>query len=597
MYIMIYASRACEARGIPSFRQIKLRWRYVMKRTNLSLGAHALLRSHTMPTDFQNVPVFRINSRVIANDYFGLHMTKQAMAEFSDSTDHDICAGHRHLIHKHYMDHNSHNFRLTRGNCFWDLLEIVAAYYSHIDCGVFLASGLFPVGLPELNPDDYKTIFVHMKDSDYQLGKPKTAIKVSKYLAKYSNMPDYVISEFMGFYLDKTDPARARGKYTFHVESSGKAISDIYKCDRVPSDGATHYKDINLSCMRHKTSHFNTTYHPTRAYGSGDFQIAALKTLDGKLAARVIMTADLRRAAPIYSASQSAGDILRDLCRDRFQVDPADLDDSLHGYKLKAIESGLGGFLCPYLDSGESVTYDGDNLRIDKRGDWTPDTDGIVGEDDYDDDSVCCDACGDRVDIDDSYSSESGNCYCQDCYESRFTRCDECEGETDNDETTYIESEDITVCRCCRRREFTQSDYSSDWFRNDNVITLIYITCGESDYEIGESELDRLETVTDHETGELMRADYAVECVGGVYLHQDSTMLIEVGNDYFAEGTLAYAECMILQGRNESGPELTPRCDQTPDMLQSADLELATLLDSDWVPVPDHVPDYGLAAE
>lgn len=184
------------------------------------------------------------------------------------------------------------------------------------------------------------------------------------------------------------------------------------------------------SCMGYARSHYSSSEHPVRVYGSTD----AVKS---DLAVAVIYDAgaeqgDFENIAArciVWPDKKIYGRLYGDVGKMKFQLETAGYSEgNFTGARIRYIKDGPGPAVCPYIDVADSVSIDGDHLVLDG-GDFScNNTNGLMGE-------VCfCSDCSDEVDPDEARTSDYGEVYCEDCYNERWRYCDVLNVTVDADE-------------------------------------------------------------------------------------------------------------------------------------------------------------------
>jgi hypothetical protein len=221
----------------------------------------------------------------------------------------------------------------------------------------------------------------------------------------------------------------------------GEEISDVYMTKAVKetlSPSSTFYKPLASSCMRHPISDYQSSpHHPTEAYGSGDWQLAYIKSpVDGRIGARILLAKHKSAAMPLYASGPALATRLRDLVTASRGFDPVNEPGLLTKLKLDRLESSYGRVVCPYLDEGYQVDDCGDYLKLARSG-YSTSTSGVIETDD-DEDMGYCEDCEDSIHYDDLNNVD-----------------------------------DRSICDTCLRRNYTRSDYSGEYINDTDVVEVI----------------------------------------------------------------------------------------------------------------------------
>lgn len=295
---------------------------------------------------------------------------------------------------------------------------------------------------------------------------------------------------------------------------------------------------------------FKSPKHPAVAYaGSGDFEVAYLKNLDGVINARAVCNAKTKRVARIY------GDQTR-LLKGLTNIGYKQESGALAGCRLSVHRFANSGtvpprVIMPYVDAGigsgggsMSAMYVKDTDEAAKE--WM-----IVGQGD--------------IATYDGYNNKGYTCHHSlfqhlSQNQGRITSfvdededddddqviCDDCGGSCDEDDTYYIASYDVRVCESCRDDSYTYA-YGrrvQSWYHNDDVVYCE----SNGEYYTSEyaSEHDVVECTLGDRAGNFYYSDDLVSVRGGELAHMDDCVRLDIedsgGNDVAYRGDVVTTE-------------------------------------------------------
>jgi len=289
----------------------------------------------------------------------------------------------------------------------------------------------------------------------------------------------------------------------YHAYCYDQSRANDVNYSLVPHD----IKSLSSSCMRHTPDYWGLRAHPAESYASGDFKVIFAQDAKGGIAARVVVCIAKGRyiPAPIYSLSDSATQMIWDtLLSEGFDVDS--YDPTFQGAKIAKIDAGNGKYLMPYHDLDSEAEDCGDYFRI---GSGRIDIRTTGGSIYPEPEAYCqCEACGCDCDEDSTYYGGNMS-LCESCYDNRFAPCgccnEDCEidsmqsvytsrysshyvcqsclgagdyvycnnvGEYSHiDDTIYVDCEE-TFIQTWEAGDYTRSDKSGEYFRNNQILTL-----------------------------------------------------------------------------------------------------------------------------
>lgn len=213
-----------------------------------------------------------------------------------------------------------------------------------------------------------------------------------------------------------------------YAEPEIKIARSESECIRVVAEGPG-------SCMANSNYPSNNWFkghvHPAAVYGYSeedpawkpDTEILYFEDTKGKVKARVICNAVTKACARIY------GDDTR-MQRAMVKLGYRQEVGALKGARIRNIENENGyGIILPYVDAGVSsgggdLRFVVENDRYLRLGEHGPRTymgyehGGVAypdGRDDEDDDTFCCDSCGETYDNEDANSTFDGRIICDEC--------------------------------------------------------------------------------------------------------------------------------------------------------------------------------------
>lgn len=261
---------------------------------------------------------------------------------------------------------------------------------------------------------------------DKMMAGRETRTKPGRYLTKYfsDTFTECQIKQMVEAFLLEQSPATVKFARTEAEIIRAIAEGPSDSCMSNAFHGGDH-EDY---------SHWRGHVHPAAAYaGSDDFEVGYIENADGEVTARVICNAKKKHMARIY------GD------RDRLLTAMEALGyrsktGALEGCKLRVIRNENGyGYIMPYVDAGTGSG--GGALRATMTDDakWWRLHAGSGGIDTY------------------TGYTNNGLALTEDEDDEDMEECAECGDESSPEDTTYIESEDITVCAYCLRRNFIRA--------------------------------------------------------------------------------------------------------------------------------------------
>ena len=311
---------------------------------------------------------------------------------------------------------------------------------------------------PIVDSKDGRLMAIYTCADDLERGR-RTVGKPGKLLRKLAPIAsDSECAKFAEVFKDKfVTPLQGM------VVKSGNTPEDfaqVYTQKQAPKSDPRlghDFKSLSASCMRY--SFENLSGHPASIYGSGDFEIAWVENSAGELLARVVVATRKGRyaAAPIYTNSNAASDMLQKYIREKNAACDEPAKESWINCKLLKVDAGLGGdsWLGPYADQYQSIKDCGEYFRICRamNAEYSLDsTEGVVGGYEYQ-----CENCGCGCHEDESYYSERlGASFCESCYNDFHFCCSDC-GDMEPEETSVTLINDSCVCEYC----FDHGDYVS----------------------------------------------------------------------------------------------------------------------------------------
>lgn len=342
--------------------------------------------------------------------------------------------------------------------------------------------------------------------------------RLGKYLTTYKNE----------FNLSESDiKTVVEGFNGFLNSQSGWVVSFIDHDDEQGWVNAYSDGSAIRSCMTGETA------VRVYAHSKSVLKLAILKNAEGSIIARSIVRDDDRKGyLRVYPAPDNApeGRFLRDhLCAVGYKNE-IDLDGCL----LQAIESGHGGYVAPYIDSGRTGTQKGELITIDgvsyiEVGSGYLDlamTGGVTDEM-----STCAD-CGEGMADDDStYIEYHDHSVCQSCADDNYTyaytrggqgdipndRAVRCETDSDYYDIDYLHEYDIFEC-----------EYDELFYHLDEIVE-----CDGGFYYVGHCvRLDH-----EHDDNRYCFKEFAHTLSDGSICHSDDaeTLQNELNDSYEAE--------------------------------------------------------------
>lgn len=299
--------------------------------------------------------------------------------------------------------------------------------------------GIIQCAWPNVEKDDAKLVNIWPSQASRAKGRTgRIQVKPGRAFAKlFPHLDNVQLSKLVDEYKKEFYPK----EFTIHSGKTREDFARVYSMDCADYQNSAKYKSLARSCMQKV---FWGHLHPCEAYASGDFTL--FWVLEGdKLAARVVAYDE--RAAPIYACSDAAGDALAGQL-ENFGIEHDSSNDAFDGARLLHI-TRHGNTVAPYLDleSACEASSCGKYLVIGSGNIACNNTTGYA-----DDDSTCCEACGDSVREDEVFVGPYGDgSYCESCYNDRFTMCEGCESSVDvNDVITvyYLSARNNRNSRC-----------------------------------------------------------------------------------------------------------------------------------------------------
>jgi hypothetical protein len=260
---------------------------------------------------------------------------------------------------------------------------------------------------------------------------------------------------------------------TIHETKDPDKIAEVYTMERSPDRNfytTSYHKRLCDSCMRHNFDYLE--YHPTYAFGSGDFTVFYALDGQGKLSGRVTVYTerDKPQSGPIYATNEKAIEVLTRKIHEIGATEAGHGD--WEGAKILALKDG-DRFYGPYLDQGESLEEDGKFLVISDGG-------GIQHH--HEGHYISGDLCGW-------------------CHEYRGS-------------VTYLESVGMDVCECCRENGFFTCDYDGEEYPDSRMVS-VYLEHG---YESWAEENAKEHATVCYHDGEYWVNDYVEELANGEYV-------------------------------------------------------------------------------
>jgi len=320
---------------------------------------------------------------------------------------------------------------------------------------------------------------------------------------------------------------------------------------------------VSDSCMRYNKA-WDGDEHPVRVYGDSDLQVAYLTNEEGQTTHRALIWPAQKVYSRVYGDSSSFHAALKALgyTKSHGYYGSAGGDKSLEGARIRAIDCG-NGYVMPYIDECDTVALSRDRQ-------WF-----ILGGDGYDcqqtggatEDASCttCERCDDRTDEEDTYTvytrvSPSGlgrgdETWCSHCYENHTFYC-EGVNETFSNDVHHADADNgHTYTVAYLRDNANQCEHTEEWTFDDLVTVIIDTDDGET-AEWCEGAVTS-DAFICRVTGELYSHDCARDgTLESGHSHRDGTGWRGI-NDGATDGEI------------EAALGKTPRCTETPDMLDA----------------------------
>lgn len=330
-------------------------------------------------------------------------------------------------------------------NSFWTKLLYVQNFFLPV-----VSEKFFPNIALFTNRDKY--------DRDLQTAiKPGKAIKFI-----FPSLTPQEIEHWVDKYKETYYPQN----FVVEVRDGQEDFKRIYEADAAPNQNPTFGKNLSTSCMR--GSFDELSYHPSEAFASGDFEIAAV-WLGDQLAARTVIAKENKTYAPIYTVSNPAYIFMNEHlttlgCK---QGDNGDW----RGLKLLRLEESSGTCVGPYLDLSACGLEKTDKFFVIDQGSVaTFNQYGVTGG------LLCC-RCENTMDEDSAYSFEDG-LYCQDCYNEYVYHCDHCDEDCREVSTVNVldrrdRPREEFWCSHCQEQGAVYCEHYNEYWGEDFVTEIV----------------------------------------------------------------------------------------------------------------------------
>ena len=253
--------------------------------------------------------------------------------------------------------------------------------------------------------------------------KVRTSVKPGKFIKYILPLaPDDFVAKWSEAFKDEYGSV----DYEIFEGSSPEDFKKIYTMEVGIMSDPTHSaekKSLSNSCMQKDFG--SLKYHPSEAYGSGNFKIYAL-VHNNQLYARCVVCTKTGECGPIYCTNNPSYEKLSTyLCEEKGFDGFCEETTNWHGAQLLFLHNkDKSRIYVPYLDTSEKllvVNYKNSEIYIndaDKDGIHicASRTEGYVNLD-----AVECEECGDEIDRYDSHSGPDHSYLCSCCYLDNYT--------------------------------------------------------------------------------------------------------------------------------------------------------------------------------
>lgn len=310
---------------------------------------------------------------------------------------------------------------------------------------------------PNLDKEDSNVVWAWLDDKGRKQGKAgRMPIKPGKLFRRmFPSLTDKELEKLVDDYKESFFTPGQKLLESFEVNDIVNAYRDEQSTYQ-NIDTTYWVKSLANSCMRGKQCFENLPFHPSRAYGSGEFSILVVRDNKNKVSARCLVWHDPESnsySAPIYSANNEATKMIIDYIISKGYKKQK---DSWEGAKLLRIDYG-NSYIAPYLDFEPQLLEPsgcGEYLVIDSDGSIDASAyEGVLGSN-----CTCCE-CEDRISNGDERSHE-GYTYCESCFNDSFTYCE-------YDSEYYTQDEMVEVYTCNR--------YTETWHESNAQLHATYI--------------------------------------------------------------------------------------------------------------------------
>jgi hypothetical protein len=364
----------------------------------------------------------------------------------------------------------------------------------------------------------------------------QTAVKPGKYLKQFFG--EVLSDKDIKYWAEQHEFKHSDVASTVKIENSADMWEWVYE----------HGSEFN-SCMvydregRHLNSAMHGENHPVRsyAYPDSDLAIAYLPTNskpwpEHRVAARTVVNTRKKQWVRIYGDTR----LQNALEQMGYTQDPY----CMRHQPMVVREHG-DSWILPYLDGSLNYAFDGDNITISSTGDFSgSETCGLVRQ--YEEGSACCGCCNDYYAEDDlTYVESEEISVCRECLSDNYVYAwgrRNCQSYIPNDDATYCESDgewyesEYLIANDIYQCEISGNYYSTDDLCSTSRGMVRSDHCTKLDIEDSDgNNYAFTEDTTETEDGETIYEDDAVECYvsGGTY-HKNNDDLVT----YSINGTL-----------------------------------------------------------
>jgi hypothetical protein len=291
------------------------------------------------------------------------------------------------------------------------------------------------------NLDVFETDFLYIWPNANARKKGKagrTKIKPGKFFRMlYKDITDQEVESLVNAFKEQFKPIKVKVFSGDSIENILHAYTHDRSVDR-HFDTSSAYKRLCDSCMRYGRDYFETEVHPVEVYNTGDWGIFWAEDDKGRIAARCLYykNGEKKELGPIYATSQEAIDAVKKEIAKHY-CSKVNWGDWEGARILKIVEDR--SFVGPYFDCHSTLRKEGKYLILDMDGEIEHYHMG-------------------------KYSMDSRPT-CHDCGE-RF----------ESFELTYVESVDRDVCDSCRNYDYFYSEYSDQYYHDNEEATEVYVT-------------------------------------------------------------------------------------------------------------------------